>query len=107
MLDLHLLIFDVPDIPQQFQELICILFHGLLSQSQLMEFFNLVIIVPIGKVLLVDVPPEMPGATRYASLWVLQDKALQQMTNYMFTFYVMNISYEILKTSLLSNELFS
>ena len=29
------------------------------------------------------------------------------MTNYMFTFYPMNISYEILKMSRLSNELFS
>ena len=29
------------------------------------------------------------------------------MTNYMFTFYSMSISYEILKTSRLTNELFS
>ena len=49
----------------------------------------------------------MPGATRYASLWVWQDKTFQQMTNYVFSFYSMNISYEILKTSWLSNELFS
>ena len=54
-----------------------------------------------------DVPPEMPSATRYASLWVSQDKALQQMTNYMFPFYSMNTTYEILKTLRLSNELFS
>ena len=49
----------------------------------------------------------MPGVERYASLWVSQDKALQQMMNYVFAFYVMNISYEILKTPRLSNELFS
>ena len=49
----------------------------------------------------------MPGAARYASLWVSQDKSLQQMTNYVFTFYTLNISYEILKTPSLSNELFS
>ena len=55
----------------------------------------------------VDVPLEMPSAARYASLWVSQDKALQQMMNYVFTFYAMNISYEILKTPQLSNELFS
>ena len=55
----------------------------------------------------VDVPPHIPGAARYASLWVLQDKAFQQMTNYVFTFYSMSISYEILKTPWLSNELFS
>ena len=29
------------------------------------------------------------------------------MTNYVFAFYVMNISYEILKTPWLSNNLFS
>ena len=55
----------------------------------------------------VDVPPEMPGVARYASPWVSQDKALQQMMNYVFAFYSMNISYEILKTPRLSNELFS
>ena len=55
----------------------------------------------------VDVPPEMPGVARYASLWVSQDKALQQMTNYVFAFYSMNITYETLKTPRLSNELFS
>ena len=49
----------------------------------------------------------MPGAARYASLWVSQDKSLQQMTNYVFSFYSMGISYEILKTPRLSNELFS
>ena len=55
----------------------------------------------------VDVPPHMPGAARYASLWVSQDKGLQQMMNYVFAFYSMSISYEILKTPQLSNELFS
>ena len=55
----------------------------------------------------VDVPPEMPSAARYASLWVSQDKALQEMKNYVFAFYAMNISYEILKTPRFSNELFS
>ena len=49
----------------------------------------------------------MPGAARYASLWVSQDKTFQQMKNYVFAFYAMNISYEILKTPRLSNELFS
>ena len=55
----------------------------------------------------VDVPPNMPGAARYASLWVSQHKSFQQMTNYVFSFYSMSISYEILKTSRFSNELFS
>ena len=55
----------------------------------------------------VDVPPEMPGAARYASLWVSQDKALQHMTNYVFTYYLLNITVEILKTPQLRNELFS
>ena len=55
----------------------------------------------------VDVPPEMPSVERYASFWVSQDKASQQMKNYKFAFYAMNISYEILKTPRLSNDLFS
>ena len=55
----------------------------------------------------IDVPPNMPGAARYASLWVSQDKESQQMMNYVFAFYAMNISYEILQTPRLSNELFS
>ena len=55
----------------------------------------------------VAVPPNMPGAARYASLWVSQDKASQQMMNYVFSFYMMSISYEIVKTLWLSNELFS
>ena len=55
----------------------------------------------------VAVPPDMPGTARYASLWVSQDKASQQMTNTVFTFYAMSISYEIVKTPRLSNELFS
>ena len=49
----------------------------------------------------------MSGAARYASLWVSQDKAHQQTTNYVFSFYMMNIQYEIAKTPWLSNELFS
>ena len=55
----------------------------------------------------VDVPLHMPCAARYTYLWVSQDKALQQMMNYVFAFYSMNITYEILKTPRLSNELFS
>ena len=55
----------------------------------------------------VDVPQTMLGAARYASLWELQDKASQQMLNYVYTFYSMSHSYEILKMSQLSNELFS
>ena len=49
----------------------------------------------------------MSGAVRYASLCVSQDKASQQITNTVFTFYAMSISYEIVKTPRLSNELFS
>ena len=49
----------------------------------------------------------MSGAARYASLWVSQDKASQQLTNTVFSFYAMSISYEIVKTPRLSNELFS
>ena len=55
----------------------------------------------------IDVPPSMSGAARYASLWVSQDKASQQMTNTVFAFYTMSISYEIVKTPCLSNEIFS
>ena len=55
----------------------------------------------------IDVPPSMSGAARYASLWVSQDKASQQMTNTVFAFYAMSISYEIVKNPRLSNELFS
>ena len=55
----------------------------------------------------VDVPLQIPSVARYASLWVLQDKAFQQMTDYVFTFYSMSISYEIIKMPRLSNELFS
>ena len=49
----------------------------------------------------------MAGVVRYASLWVSQDKTLQQMTNYVFSFYMMSILYEITKTPRLTNELFS
>ena len=55
----------------------------------------------------IDVSPSMPGAARYASLWVSQDKESQQMTNTMFTFYAMSISYEIVNTPRINNELFS
>ena len=55
----------------------------------------------------VAVPPNMPSAARYASLWVSKDKASRQMTNYVFSFYMMSISYETVKTPRLSNELFS
>ena len=54
-LDLHFLILDVLDISQQLQELVCILFHGLLPQSQLMKFFDLVIIVPVREVFLLEI----------------------------------------------------
>ena len=49
----------------------------------------------------------MPGAARYASLWVSQVKAHQQMTNYVFSFYIMDIQFQIAKTPRLSNNLFS
>ena len=55
MLDFYFLNFDALDIPQQLQELVFILFHSLLSQSQLIEFFNLIIIVPDRDVLLLEV----------------------------------------------------
>ena len=55
----------------------------------------------------IDVPPHIPGVARYASLWVSQDKESQQMTNTVFDFYAMSISYEILQTPRLTNELFS
>ena len=53
------------------------------------------------------VPAHMPGIARYASMWVSQDKTHQQMKNYVFSFYMMSISYEIINTPRLSNELFS
>ena len=59
MLDLYFFIFDVPDIPQQFQELVCIFFHSLLSQSHIMELFDIIIIVPIREVLLLEVLLEL------------------------------------------------
>ena len=58
-LDFHLLIFDVPDIPQQLQELVFIIFHGLLSQSQLMELFDIIIIVPVKEVRLLEILLEL------------------------------------------------
>ena len=59
MLDFHLIILNVPDIPQHLQELICIFFHGLLSQYQLKEFFDLIIIVPVREVLLLEILLEL------------------------------------------------
>ena len=59
MLDLHLFISNIPDIPQQLQKIIFILFHGLLSQSQLMEFLNLVIIIPVREVFLLEILLEL------------------------------------------------
>ena len=59
MLNFHFIISNVPHIPQQLQELICILFRGQLPQSQLMEFFNLIIIVPIREVLLLKILLEL------------------------------------------------
>ena len=48
----------------------------------------------------------MLGAARYASLWFSDDKKIQQATNLLFTFYSISITYKILKTPRLSNELF-
>ena len=42
-------------IPQQFQELVCIFIHGLLSQSQLMEPVNLVIIILVREVFMPEI----------------------------------------------------
>ena len=55
MMDFYFFIFDVPDIPQQIQDLFCILFHGQLSQSQLMELFDFFIIVSVREVLLLEI----------------------------------------------------
>ena len=54
-LDFYLLIFNIPNIPQQFQEIVCIFLHRLLSQSQLMEFFDFIIIVLVREVLLLEI----------------------------------------------------
>ena len=54
-----------------------------------------------------EAPPGMPGAVRYASLWLSSDRTSQQMTNTVFAFYGMGIHYEILRTPQLTNELFS
>ena len=58
-MDFHLLIFDVPNIPQKFQELICILFHGMLPESHLMELFDLTIFIPVREVLLIEINLEL------------------------------------------------
>ena len=65
MMDLQFFISDVSDIPQQLEKLICIVFHGPLSQSQLMELLNLVIIIPVKEVFLLEIilelfPPKSP-----------------------------------------------
>ena len=59
MMDFQFFIFDVPNIPQQLQEPICILFQGLLSQSQLIKLFDIIIIVPIREVLLLEILLEL------------------------------------------------
>ena len=59
LLDLQFFISAVPDIPQQFQELIYIFIHGLLSQSQLMELLDLFIIIPVRKVFLLEILLEL------------------------------------------------
>ena len=64
-MDLYLLIFNILDIPQQFQEFVCVFFHGQLYQFHLMELFNLIIIVHAREVLLPEIllelfPPNLP-----------------------------------------------
>ena len=54
-----------------------------------------------------EAPPGMPGAVRYASLWISPDKTSQQMMNTVFAFYGMSIHYEILQIPRLTHELFS
>ena len=49
----------------------------------------------------------MPGAARYASLWISSDKVAQQMTNTVFVFYAMSIHYDIVRTPRLTNEVFA
>ena len=55
----YLLILNIPDIPQQFQELVCIFLHSLLSHYQLMEFFDFIIIVLVREVLLLEIFMEL------------------------------------------------
>ena len=59
MLDFHSIIPNLPTIPQQPQEFVCIFFHGQLSQSQLVELFNLIIILPVREVLLFELLLEL------------------------------------------------
>ena len=54
-MDFHFIIIDIPDIPQQLQEFVCIFFHGQLSLFHLMELFDIIIIVPIREVLLLEI----------------------------------------------------
>ena len=58
-LDLHFFIFDVPYVPQKFQELISIFIHGLFSQSQLVELLDIVIIIPVKEVFLPEILLEL------------------------------------------------
>ena len=55
----YFIILDIPDIPQYLQEIICILFHGLLSQYQLMELLNLVSIITVREVFLLEILLEL------------------------------------------------
>ena len=57
--DIHFLIFDVLNISQKLQEFVHIFLHGHFSQLQLMEFLDLFIIIPIKKILLLEVPLEI------------------------------------------------
>ena len=59
LLDFYFFISDVLDIAQQFQEFICIFIHGFLSQSQLMEFLNLIIIIPFREISLIKILLEL------------------------------------------------
>ena len=55
----------------------------------------------------VDVPPNMPFAARYASLWYSTNKGLQQLTDYTFAFYSFNITVELFRNPRLSQELYA
>ena len=54
----------------------------------------------------VDVPPDMPFASRYASLWYSTNKGLQQLTDYTFAIYSFNILVEIFKNPRIAHELY-
>ena len=59
MLYFHFIILDVSVIPQHLQELVFILFHGQLSQYQLMEILNLVITILVREVFLSEILLEL------------------------------------------------